>query len=93
MPRFRKKPIIIEAFHLTEEARWDNRDWLEWMHRAWNGRIPEPGSMAPGLEGSLLIYTSEGTLSAKIGDWILQGTQGEISTCKDDIFQKLYEQV
>lgn len=36
MPQFRKKPVVIEAFRLTEETRTDNRDWPEWLNAAWN---------------------------------------------------------
>jgi hypothetical protein len=62
--RFTKKPITIEAFHLTEETRSDNRDWPEWLNRAWNFDRNEVGSVAPfedgASTGALSIYTREG---------------------------------
>ena len=27
MPKFRKKPVVIEAFQMTKERRWDNSEW------------------------------------------------------------------
>ena len=32
--KFRKKPVVIEAFQMTEERRSSNADWPEWMHQA-----------------------------------------------------------
>ena len=33
--KFRKKPVVIEAFQMTEERRATNADWPNWMHEAW----------------------------------------------------------
>jgi hypothetical protein len=37
------------------------------------------------------IKTLEGVMTANIGDWIIQGVNGEIYPCKPDIFEKTYE--
>ena len=42
--KFRKKPVVIEAFKMTEERRASNADWPEWMHRAWQLDREAPGS-------------------------------------------------
>ncbi len=34
MPRYRKKPIVVEAFQMTREARL-SRAWPEWVEKAW----------------------------------------------------------
>jgi hypothetical protein len=34
--KFRKKPVVIEAFRMTREVRESNTDWPEWAHVAWN---------------------------------------------------------
>ena len=39
------------------------------------------------------IFTLEGTLHASIGDYIITGIQGEIYSCKPDIFEAIYEEV
>lgn len=100
MPQFRKKPIVIEAFQLTDETRTDNRDWPEWLNRAWNANETEVGSVAPFRDGmtdigtgALAIHTLEGTHRCDIGDWIIQGVKGELYPCKPDIFAATYEAV
>lgn len=39
------------------------------------------------------IATLEGTMTAKIGDWIIRGVKGELYPCKADIFEATYESV
>ncbi len=34
--KVRKKPVVVEAFQMTKKHRWDNSEWPEWLHRAWN---------------------------------------------------------
>ena len=35
--KYRKKPIVIEAFQMTKERRQDNSEWPSWLNEAWNG--------------------------------------------------------
>ena len=37
------------------------------------------------------IQTPEGRMHAKLGDYIIQGVNGEMYPCKPDIFLKTYE--
>ena len=93
--KFRKKPIVIEAFQMTEERRASNADWPQWMHQAWQLDRKAPGSLYPTEEGTgdgtLSISTLEGQHPVSWGDWIIQGVQGELYPCKPDIFAKTYE--
>ncbi|MGW1553653.1 hypothetical protein [Streptomyces sp. NPDC002346] len=41
----------------------------------------------------LLIDTLEGSMRADLGDWIIQGVQGEVYPCKPDIFATTYDEV
>ena|SRR3990167_10697633 len=95
--KFRKKPIVIEAFQLTYEHRLSNIDWPDWMHRAWQLERGEPNSLYPTMEGSedgtLSIMTLEGEHLVNFGDWIIQGIKEEIYPCKPDIFEKTYDMV
>ena len=95
--KFRKKPIVIEAFQMTRERRGDNSEWPEWMHRAWNEDRGTPGSLYPTepgtSNGTVSIGTLEGPLLVSFGDWIIRGVQGEIYPCKPDIFEATYEPV
>ena len=95
--KFKKKPIIIEAFQMTKERRWDNQDWPEWLGQAWQIDGLQEGSLSidpndPERE-NLVIGTLEGVHYVSWGDWIIQGVQGELYPCKPDIFEATYEPV
>lgn len=60
MAKYRKKPVIIEAYQTDKEID---------------------------------IKTLEGTMRARIGDYIITGVNGEQYPCKPDIFEKTYEPV
>lgn len=101
MARFRKKPVVIEAFQMTRERRWDNSEWPTWLNEAWQ-REPRKGSVwidpdAPVVPGRetlaelLLCGTLEGSLRIDWDDWIIQGVRGELYPCKPDIFEATYE--
>ena len=94
--KFRKKPVVIEAFQMTKERRWDNSEWPSWLHRAWN---MEPGEGSLFIdrddpnEERLVIGTKEGVHRVSWNDWIIQGIQGELYACKPDIFEQTYTTV
>jgi hypothetical protein len=82
MPRFRKKPVVIEA---TQYA--PNMAVLpEGVQEEWTG---------PDHTGhcTAFIETLEGRLIASPGDWIITGVKGERYACKPDIFEATYEPV
>lgn len=97
--RYRKKPVEIEAFQMTRERRADNRDWPNWLNKAWNDQWPEPGTVScedfPNSDGTdrLVIATLEGPLAVGWNDWIIRGVMGELYPCKPDIFAATYEPV
>jgi hypothetical protein len=37
------------------------------------------------------VVTAKGELEGQSGDWLITGPGGELSFCKDDIFQQTYE--
>ena len=96
MAKYRKKPVVIEAFQMTKERRWDNSDWPGWMHEAWN---KEPSEGAIWIDPDdptgekLVCGTLEGVHAISTNDWIIKGINGEIYPCKPDIFEKTYELV
>ena len=92
MPRFRKKPVVIEAIQNT--GGWP--PILQWLqHIAGNNIVFQPGQEPPltrnPTDGSLNIVTLEGTMRADVGDWIICGVKGELYPCKPDIFEATYE--
>ena len=78
--KFRKRLVVIEAFQMTKEHRASNVDWPEWLHEAWN---PD--------DESLFIHTLEGDVRVTENDWIIRGVQGELYSCKPDIFAATYD--
>lgn len=94
--QYRKKPIVIEAFQMTRERRTDNRDWPEWLKRAWNMSGMEDGALfrkdihAP-MPDTLCICSHGGVHEVGWDDWIIRGVKGEIYPCKPDIFAATYE--
>lgn len=96
MSRFRKKPVEIEAFQMTEEHRWDNSEWPNWLHEAWQKEVGEENALWCDVDpphARLHISTLEGVLNIEWDDWIIQGVQGELYPCKPDIFEQTYDPV
>jgi hypothetical protein len=82
---FRKKPVVIEAFHLPA-AGVDVPDAFHlWCERV--GFV----NFTSGRDETLDIQTLEGTMAAQPGDWIIKGVKGEFYPCKPDIFAATYE--
>lgn len=96
--KFRKKPVVIEAFQMSQETRMDNSNWPDWLHKAWNQDRDTPGCLQrvdnskPCVEPDLLeVITLEGKHLVSWGDFIIRGVNGELYPCKPDIFSKTYE--
>ena len=88
MGKFRKKPVVIEAFQLNERGLieedwfWDAVTRNDIITHCFGKHYPDPAWCE--------IKTLEGTMIANAGDYIIQGVNGEIYPCKADIFQKTY---
>ena len=88
MSKYRKKPVVIDAFQLNERGLV-GEDWF-WDAVSENTIITHDfGKFHPG-PAWCEIKTLEGTMIANAGDYIIQGVHGEIYPCKADIFQKTY---
>lgn len=94
LTHYRKKPVVIEAFQMTEARRRDHADWPEWLHRAWN-REPGAGVLFVDADDPsghrLVIGTLEGVHRVSWDDWIVRGVKGELYAVKPDIFEATYE--
>lgn len=86
MPRFRKKPVVIEATKFMGGLSYDE------MTVEWGGEFAECSAYNPVIN-SLIIGTLEGNMEASIGDYIIKGIKGEFYPCKPDIFEATYEPV
>lgn len=92
MPRFRKKPVVIEAEQLTQAL----------MDAALLDGAPLPAGVvvasAQFHKGNrtiayarFVIRTLEGSMEVSPGDWVITGVNGERYPCKPDIFAATYE--
>ena len=83
MAKFRKKTVVIEAI------RYEGNDNFNLIRLFIGGNIAihHLGNQELGIE------TLEGNMTARPGDWIIKGVQGEFYPCKDSIFRETYEPV
>ena len=86
MAKYRKKPIVIEAF------RWHGDKSTQGLFE-FVGETEGSVFGRSNNEESLVIFTPEGDMKASIGDWIIRGIKGELYPCKNDIFIATYELV
>ena len=90
MPKYRKKPVVIEAVQLAE---CDHDQWCEVMSWVFDGG-DVVGPLGEGDEPYIFyVMTLEGEMKAQPGDWIIRGVQGEHYPCKPDVFELTYEPV
>lgn len=80
MPRYRKKPVTIDAFRLGQKGQPTPAP--AWFGSPDSSRITDDGILIPTLEGDML---------ARWGDYVIRGIQGEIYPVKPDIFEATYE--
>lgn len=83
MTKYRKKPVVIDAWQLTKEnIEAGIPDWVD----------TEQVSIFGEANAFAEIHTLEGTLHASYGAYIIKGVQGEFYPCKPDIFEATYEE-
>lgn len=100
MPKFKKKPIIIEAIQWNPAGKQFCRD-----HPCVRGTNYMEVHELLGTSGCTndaimwdwtrlgCIDTFEGKHLVTPGDWIITGVKGEQYPCKPDIFEATYEPV
>lgn len=91
MSKYRKKPVEVEAFQFYID---NIPDWF--MDKVTTNEITLHYCNYRGYpieDAYCLINTLEGVMRANGGDYIINGINGEIYPCKQDIFEKTYEEV
>lgn len=84
--KYRKKPVIIEAFRLIK-----GEIIPQWFIEEWDaGNISLIGN-EDGMSAD--INTLEGVMHASPCDYIIKGVHGELYPCKPDIFEATYDKV
>lgn len=86
--KFKKKPVVIEAFQFTRQSFWPIVQLIDNN----SGRMIE-WDYDPNIDDDtfIVIKTLEGDMKVSLGDWVIQGMKGEFYPCKDDIFRMTYE--
>ncbi len=94
MPKYRKKPVVVEAMLWTDvfpRKMWEflggGKD--EYMQANGENFYIDHSK----VKGGLIIKTLEGEHLANIGDYIIKGVKGEYYPCKPDIFEMTYDPV
>lgn len=91
MPRFRKKPVEVEAVRCSDLIHAFAHDWSALPN--WAAVAYEDGIIVAIRQEDLTIKTLEGDHLAKRSDWVIRGVEGELYPCRSDIFEKTYEPV
>lgn len=92
--RYRKRPVEVEAMHYRDDS--DAQAIAEWCGARSAHLTYEESDVT--LEGTKLghrvfeIETLEGDMTARPGDYIIRGVQGEFYPCKPEIFHATYEE-
>lgn len=85
--KYRKKPVVIEAFLWNETVEMLETLKSSGAHSvSYNGHLDRPNECT-----HLRIKTLEGTMNVSPGDFIIKGVKGEFYPCKPDIFEATYE--
>jgi len=98
MPKYRKKPVVVEAIQLNWETWGQVVDFISrenfvsgvYLHDETLEVLPL--GMTSNTMG-LKIKTLEGVMLAKQGDYIVKGVKGEFYPIKPDIFEQTYEPI
>ena len=86
MPKFRKKPVVIEAIQFTGDNFFE-------IARFIGHKEDVLSNLELHSTDCPIIKTLEGDMHTSKGDWIIKGVQGEFYPCKPDIFEQTYERI
>lgn len=93
--KYRKMPVIIDAFQWTKEFRESMEtgktiECPQWLLIALGNNLIVPSTMNPNL---YMIKTKEGWMQLPYNHWIIRGVEFELYSCDPAIFNKSYEKV
>lgn len=77
-----KKPVIINAIQYTPETQQFIFDWLRFNDVGFNSNCTD----------EIIIPTLEGEMKLTLGNYLIQGVQGEFYPCRADIFEATYNE-
>lgn len=94
--KYRKKPVVIEAFEYDGDLKGTDGNYYVpvWAVTAFeNNTLYYAEDENHHEPCDLFVSTLEGNMKVSIGDFVIQGVNGELYPCKPDIFEKSYELV
>lgn len=82
MPRFRKRPVEVDAMQWTEEVAM--RELADFT----NGLV-----QLDDVDREFRVYDRlhDTWVGFEYGDWIIRGVRGEYYPCNPDVFEATYE--
>ena len=73
--QFKKKPVVVDAFQLTESVYHAPEKWPEWVSKTL-GPPTRVGQilvfMEEGVVLDVFVRTLEGNMKANVNDWIIR---------------------
>ena len=88
MAKYRKKPVVIDAWPVRELLKHASTEWTNLPEEVVNEY--EKGNVL-FLADSIEIITLEGAMRADPTDMVICGVKKELYPCKADIFNSTYE--
>jgi len=101
--KYRKKPVVVEAFQLTESTIKDRTFWPDWLKAAFDKPRDDRGAVwlqcdeVNTGDDDVSLFTLfrvrmfTGTLYGVDGDFIVRDESGNIQPCNPATFLKTYE--
>lgn len=89
MSKYIMKPVVVEAFKWTGNKKQRYPKWF--MKSVKEGIIKFLSDNIGNV--SMIICRLEGEQIINIGDYVVKGIDGDIHSCKPNIFKQLYEEV
>lgn len=86
MPKFRKKPVVIDAVQFNGHNFFEISAFIGHGDDVMNNLELKSTDLP-------IIETLEGNMTVSIADWVIKGVKGEFYPCKPDIFEATYESV
>lgn len=92
MPRFRKKPVEVDAIRWTgdntdEIIAFTGPDRIDVVTPAGRPYI----TLDPEVTALVYDVLHSTWVGVKTGQWIIRGVKGELYPCADDVFAETYE--
>lgn len=84
--RYRKKPVVIEAWQIPSR-----KDAEESICPAWVAQAVIDGVVTMNPVGGVRVKTLGGEMIGAVGDWLIKGVKNELHPVKPDIFAATYE--